>query len=84
MSQQVKESKQQYYLKINNFCLCRLVLLSVYVQSEYVSTVRTFKQRYYRNINNLRLHRPVLLSGNVKCEHVATVEMFQTTILSEP
>jgi len=83
MSQQVKGIKQQYYRKINTLCLCRQVLFSGNVQSEYISAVKSFKQRYYQNNNNLSLGSPVLLSGNVKSEHVAAVESVQTTILSD-
>ena len=83
MSQQCKGLKQRYYRNTNTLSLCRPVLLSGNVQSDYVATGKVLKQRYYQSINNLIPCGPVLLSSNVQSVHVAAGEMVQTTILSE-
>jgi len=83
MSQQCKGLKQRYYRNTNTLSLCRPVLLSGNVQSDYVATGKVLKQRYYRNFNILSLFWLVSLSGNVQSEQIAAVESVQTRILSE-
>jgi len=83
MSQQCKGLKQRYYRNTKTLSLCRPVLLSGNVQSDYVATGKVLKQRYYRNFNILSLFWLVSLSGNVQSEQIAAVESVQTRILSE-
>jgi len=76
--------KRSYYRNINTLSLCRPVLLSGNLQSDYFAAGKVFKPRYYLKSNILSLCRPVLLSGKFQSEHVATGENAQTTILTEP